>query len=86
MKELSVAELRQNPSPALDDVERGETYVITRYRRQIGMLVPMPSAGRHLVTAADAATVYARTPLTDDWAAELQHDRATVAEDPWVDV
>ena len=41
MKEISVAELRQNPTAALTEVESGETYVVTRHRRPIAKLVPI---------------------------------------------
>jgi prevent-host-death family protein len=41
MKTISVAELRQNPTHALDDVEAGESYLVTRHRRPIARLVPV---------------------------------------------
>ena len=41
MKEISVAELRQNPTAALDDVAAGETYVVTRHRRPVAQLAPV---------------------------------------------
>jgi antitoxin (DNA-binding transcriptional repressor) of toxin-antitoxin stability system len=82
MKTITVAELRQNPTAALDDVERGETYIITRYRREIGMIVPV-QRGRTPVTAEDVAAAFRRTPLTHDWTAELERDRAEITEDPW---
>jgi len=41
MKTITVAELRQNPTAALDDVEDGETYEVTRHRRVIARLVPV---------------------------------------------
>lgn len=41
MKTITVAELRQNPTDALAEVESGETYVVTRHRRPIARLVPM---------------------------------------------
>lgn len=41
MKEISVAELRQNPTAALNDVAAGETYLVTRHRRAIAQLVPV---------------------------------------------
>ncbi|MDQ6525025.1 PIN domain-containing protein [Nocardioides sp. LHD-245] len=40
MKSITVAELRQNPTTALRDVESGETYVVTRHRREVARLVP----------------------------------------------
>ena len=41
MKTISVAELRRNPTTALADVEAGESYVVTRRRRPVAMLVPV---------------------------------------------
>lgn len=40
MRSITVAELRQNPTDALNAVESGETYVVTRHRREIARLVP----------------------------------------------
>ena len=40
MKEITVAELRQNPTAALVEVEAGETYVVTKHRRPVARLVP----------------------------------------------
>jgi prevent-host-death family protein len=50
MKSITVAELRQNPTEALRDVESGETYVVTRHRREVARLVP-PSGGVDLIPA-----------------------------------
>lgn len=41
MKEITVAELRQNPTAALNDVESGETYLVTKHRRPIARLAPV---------------------------------------------
>ncbi|GAA1072090.1 type II toxin-antitoxin system Phd/YefM family antitoxin [Tsukamurella spumae] len=40
MKTITVAELRQNPTAALAEVENGETYAVTRHRRVVARLVP----------------------------------------------
>lgn len=40
MKTITVAKLRQNPTSALDEVAAGETYVVTKHRRPVAMLVP----------------------------------------------
>lgn len=48
MKSITVAELRQNPTEALRDVESGETYVVTRHRREVARLVP-PVAEAELI-------------------------------------
>lgn len=44
MKTITVAELRQNPSPMLEDVESGVTFVITRHNRPVGQITPVPEA------------------------------------------
>lgn len=41
MKTITVAQLRQNPTAALDEVEQGGTYLVTRHRRPIARLVPV---------------------------------------------
>lgn len=83
MKTISVAELRQNPTAALQDVEHGESYVITRYRRAVARLVPAGGAAR-AVRGADVSAAMVRTPLVTDWAAELDADRHDdLGTDPW---
>lgn len=52
MKTITVGELRQNPTQALDEVERGETYQVTRHGREIGRIVP-PGSTVPLVPAKD---------------------------------
>lgn len=83
MKIITVAELRQNPTQALAAVEQGETYVVTRHRREIGRLVP--PVRRQKVTPADFAAILRDTPLGDDWALELADARSAfdVARDAW---
>ena len=44
MKTITVAQLRQNPTSMLDDVEAGESYVVTRHRREIARIVPRAGA------------------------------------------
>lgn len=44
MKTISVGELRQNPTPMLDDVAGGETYVVTRHSREVARIVPTTSS------------------------------------------
>ncbi|WIY83681.1 type II toxin-antitoxin system Phd/YefM family antitoxin [Propionimicrobium sp. PCR01-08-3] len=43
MKAITVGQLRQNPTPMLDDIAAGASYVITRHRRVIGKIVPADS-------------------------------------------
>ncbi|GAB3815951.1 hypothetical protein GCM10028820_14390 [Tessaracoccus terricola] len=40
MKTITVAELRQNPTPALDAVAGGASLTVTKHRRPVAMLVP----------------------------------------------
>jgi antitoxin (DNA-binding transcriptional repressor) of toxin-antitoxin stability system len=85
MRTISIAELRQNPNPAFDAVERGETVVVTRYRKEIGRIVP--PARRRPVTGDEVMEAMRRTPLSDNsWAEELARDRAEFDADwrnPW---
>lgn len=75
MKTITVAELRQNPTAALADVERGEVYAVTRHKREIAHLVPIRRAGT--TTAQEAMAIYEHSPLDgDSWATELSADRA----------
>lgn len=84
MKRISVGELRQNPTSALDEVEHGETYVVTRQRREIALLSPI--SRRQAVTAADYTAMVDATPLDASWAEEVRRDREDFGadRDPWV--
>lgn len=44
MKKITVAELRQNPTPMIEDVESGATFVITRHNKPVGQITPVPKA------------------------------------------
>ncbi|GGF98738.1 hypothetical protein GCM10007304_10870 [Rhodococcoides trifolii] len=82
MKSITVAQLRQNPTAALDDLENGEEYIITRHRKEVGRLVPPKR--RVPVTAERAASVYAASPLDGSWSIEVERDRSDdVVENPW---
>lgn len=83
MKAISVGQLRQNPTAALDDVARGETYIITRHRREIGRIVP--SERDTPVTPAEFIAAAASTPLPDDsWAEDLHQGVPDEVPDPWL--
>ena len=56
MKTISVAQLRQNPGPMLADVQSGETYVVTQYRRTIARIMPLTERSR--VTGADVGAAF----------------------------
>ena len=78
-----MGQLRQNPTAALDEVENGETYVVTRHRREIGRLVPPQRGGG--ASASDFRAAVAASPLTQDWAGEIAEERRDLddAPDPW---
>jgi len=77
MSTVSIAELRQNPTPALDAVERGETLDVTRYRRAIARLVPVVDSQ---VSGLDVMQVLSATLADPGWAAELDNQRQ---DDAW---
>lgn len=54
VKFITVAELRQNPTRALREVESGLTYVVTRHRREIARLVP-PAESPDIVPARNSS-------------------------------
>ena len=53
MKQISVGELRQNPTSMIADVEAGEVYELTRHHRRVGLIVPAASS-------ASSATIIPR--------------------------
>lgn len=86
MKSFSIGQLRQNPTGAFDEAERGESVIVTRYRKEIGRIVP-GGQSRRVTTGAQVLEAMRRSPLStgDNWAQELTSDRTEDrAEDPWV--
>jgi len=82
MKSISIAALRQNPTQALDEVERGATYIVTRHNREVARLVPPQPAAT--VTPAQFRALLRATPLAHDWAAEVREAAADFdGRDPW---
>jgi prevent-host-death family protein len=84
MKTITVAELRQNPTEALAEVEAGETYVVTRHRRPIARLVPVDRSPLVVIPArnpngprlADRPNMPRRTyEETEALLAEMKEDR-----------
>jgi len=51
MKTVTVAELRQNPTEALNAVARGDSYVVTRHRQPVARLVPVETEPVAIVPA-----------------------------------
>ncbi|MDT3682395.1 MAG: type II toxin-antitoxin system Phd/YefM family antitoxin [Truepera sp.] len=82
MKVIPVAKLRQNPTQALDEVERGATYIVTRHDREVARLVPpQPKA---TVTPEQFRELLRATPLAHDWAAEVREAAADFdGRDAW---
>lgn len=64
MKSITVAELRQNPTDALSDVETGETYVVTKHRREIARLVPADQGAAVTPPKKSGGSKLARRPRT----------------------
>ena len=52
MREVQASAAKTHPPQLLDDVERGETIVITRHGRPIARLVPEPDRRREEIAAA----------------------------------
>lgn len=78
---ISVGELRQNPTAALDAVAEGESFVVTRHRKPIAELRPIRSPRG--VSPADFAAVMSRHRVDIGWSAELAEDRESESDDPW---
>jgi antitoxin (DNA-binding transcriptional repressor) of toxin-antitoxin stability system len=82
MQTISLAELKQNPHAAIDGIERGDSYVITRYRKPVGLLTPLPRT-RTPVTGAEATAALRLTPVDPDWPGELETIRESVRGRDW---
>jgi len=52
VKTLTSTQVSRNFSAVLDEIDRGETIVITRDGRQLAILTPVPAANGAAVTAA----------------------------------
>lgn len=62
MKTISVAELRQNPTNALDSAAKGEIYVITKHRQPLAQLGPLSDVTLPVVPARNPGPV-----TFEDW-------------------
>ncbi|MDR1441018.1 MAG: type II toxin-antitoxin system Phd/YefM family antitoxin [Bifidobacteriaceae bacterium] len=87
MKTISVGDLRQNPTAALAAVERGETYLVVKYRQPVAQLVPYGGRGPSPDKIAQFGESWRRQHadqlggFTPDW---LEAQRtALAADDPW---
>lgn len=84
MKTITVAELRQNPTQALADVEAGESYVVTKHRRPVARLAPLGNEATEIIAPRNPGPVvyadwptrrtYARTD-SDELVAWVKGDR-----------
>ncbi|WOF23223.1 type II toxin-antitoxin system Phd/YefM family antitoxin [Microbacterium betulae] len=84
MRTITVAELRQNPTEALTQVEGGETYVVTRHRHPVARLVPYTSESVAIIPPRAGGAARLRERLGDrsytdeqvtDLLAEMADDR-----------
>lgn len=81
--ELTLRELRQNPTSALDAVEDGEVVVITRRNRPVADLVP--HRRRSGATPSEFAALLTNYTVDEGWAREFQDQRSEESRDPWGD-
>lgn len=84
MRTITVAELRQNPTAALDDVAHGETLVVTKHRRPVAKLVPPDDdALLRVVPARDTrpSRLSDRPPADQDTVEETEKLLAEMASD-----
>lgn len=78
---ISVGELRQNPTEALNAVLDGATVVVTRHSRPIADLVPhLPQFG---ISGAELMTRLHAMPTDETWLDALAAARSTDDRDPW---
>ncbi|QTX06008.1 type II toxin-antitoxin system Phd/YefM family antitoxin [Agromyces archimandritae] len=83
MKTVSVGELRQNPTDALNRVSDGETLVIVKHRRPIADLVP--HVRRTGVPAAEAFAALSRVAFDPGMADDIGDARRRADRDYWAD-
>lgn len=88
MKTVSIGKLRQNPAPAIEEVEHGHAVEITRYRKVIARIVP---AGRAVQSLSGSelmkqAQTLRRQPADPNWTTDIAAARVqdqTEWSDPW---
>ncbi|QNE34945.1 type II toxin-antitoxin system Phd/YefM family antitoxin [Leifsonia shinshuensis] len=78
---ITVGQLRQNPTQMLADVQGGERYVVTSHGRPIADVVPHVGSG--WVPIDQVAQLLGKSG-DEDWARELDEQRAEQdLRDPW---
>ncbi|MGB3302343.1 type II toxin-antitoxin system Phd/YefM family antitoxin [Gordonia sp. (in: high G+C Gram-positive bacteria)] len=83
MKTITVAQLRQNPTEALEAVARGERYVVTKHRLAVAHLVPVDDAPMGIRPAKEpgSARLREQTDLPDLPIEEVEGLLAEMEED-----
>lgn len=87
MKTVSIGQLRQNPAPAIEEVEHGHGVEITRYRKVIARIVPAHQK-RQILSGSAVMDMLKTLPTTADpgWRADIADARAeddAQWQDPW---
>lgn len=82
-RRLSLRELRQNPTRAIDALEEGDTVVITRRNRPVADLVP--HIRRSGATPGEFLALLRMAPVDAEWAHELTAHRRAESRDVWGD-
>lgn len=73
-----MAQLRQNPTPALDAVQQGESFTVTKHQRPIARLVPF-GFGESFAPAAGFTKKRGSTKLADMVGPPRMTDEETMA-------
>lgn len=80
MKTLSVGQLRQNPTDALNSVADGETVIVTRHNRPVADLVPHRGFG---VSGIEAMARLRLLSVDPSWLDDLYEARSADDRDYW---
>jgi prevent-host-death family protein len=80
MKTLSVGQLRQNPTDALNSVADGETVIVTKHNRPIADLVPHRRLG---VSGLEAMARLRVLEVDPGWLEDLRTARSVGDRDYW---
>lgn len=79
MRTITVAELRQNPTEALNAVEAGETFVVTKHRHPVAKLVPVDTTPVQIIPARNPGGV--RIADLPDWPRKSREQIESVLAD-----
>jgi prevent-host-death family protein len=78
---VSIRELRQNPTDAINEAMDGHIVTITRNNRPVADIVPHTK--RSGATPEEIARIVRMTPGVGDWMSDLRAQREELADDPW---